>query len=118
MNSRATYVQALTLLIALAGVEPASALAAEPVDLPALEKAWHSCVRQAYDSQQDNGSRAGRERNALDECKPHEDAYVAALMAARPDATDASMRGRARTWAAYVAFVVDPVKTWIDALRR
>ena len=56
------------------------------------------------------GSRPGRERNALDECKPHEDAYVAALMAARPDDADAHMGGWARTWAAYVSFVVDPVK--------
>lgn len=118
MNSRTAHVQALALLIALAGVGPASALEAEPADLPALERAWHGCVRKAYDSQQGRGSRAGRERNALDECKLHEDAYVAALMAARPGDTDASVSGWARTWAAYVAFVVDPVKAWIDALRR
>ncbi|MCJ2067948.1 hypothetical protein MKK75_03845 [Methylobacterium sp. J-030] len=118
MNSRAAHVQTLALLLALAGVGPASALAAEPTDLPALEQAWHGCVRQAYDSQQDRGSRAGRERNALDECKPHEDAYVAALMAARPGDADAPMNSWARTWAAYVSFVVDPVKAWIEALRR
>jgi phosphotransacetylase len=97
---------------------PASALAAEPADLPAMEKAWHSCVREAYDRQPERESRAGRERNALDECKPHEDAYVAVLMATRPNDADAPMNGWARTWAAYVAFVVDPVKAWIDALRR
>ncbi len=118
MNSRAAQLSGLALLIALAGVGPASALAAEPADLPALERAWHGCVRQAYDSQPEQGSRAGRERNALDECKPHEDAYVAALMAARPDDADAPMNGWARTWAAYVSFVVDPVKAWIEALRR
>ncbi len=69
-------------------------------------------------SQPEHGSRAGRERNALDECKPHEDRYVAALMATRPDDADASLHGWARTWAAYVSFVMDPVKAWIDALRR
>lgn len=62
-------------------------------------------------------SKPGRERNALDEYKPHEDAYVAALMAPRPDA-DLPMGGWARTWAAYMAFVVGPVKAWIGALRR
>jgi hypothetical protein len=57
-------------------------------------------------------------RNALDECKPHEGAYVAALMATRPDAADMPVHGWARTWAAYASFVVDPVKAWIEALRR
>ncbi|MCJ2135557.1 hypothetical protein MKK69_16115 [Methylobacterium sp. J-026] len=118
MNSRPAQLSGLALLLALAGVGPASALAAEPTDLPALERAWHGCVRQAYDGQQDQGSRAGRERNALDECKPHEDAYVAALMADRPGDADAPMNGWARTWAAYVAFVVDPVKAWFETLRR
>jgi hypothetical protein len=105
------------LLVALANAGPASALAAELADLPALERAWHNCVRNAYDHQPEHGSRAGRERNALDECKPHEDAYVAALMAARP-ADNLPLNGWARTWAAYVSFVVDPVKAWIEALRR
>lgn len=118
MSSPTARGWALALLVALVGVGPASVLAAEPADLPALERAWHGCVRQAYDSQPERGSRAGREHNALDECKPHEDAYVAALMAAHPGDADAPMSGWARTWAAYVAFVVDPVKTWIEALRR
>jgi hypothetical protein len=39
-------------------------------------------------------------------------------MAARPDDPAMPMQGWAPTWAAYVAFVVDPVKAWIDALRR
>jgi hypothetical protein len=111
-------VRPLILTLAFVGAGPASALAAEPANLPALEQTWHGCVREAYDRQPERGSRAGRERNALDECKPHEDAYVAALMATRPDDADAPMNGWARTWAAYVAFVVDPVKAWIEALRR
>lgn len=118
MNNGTAHLQALTLLIALAGIGPASALANEPADLPALERAWHGCVREAYEGQEDRGSRGGRERNALDECKLHEDAYVAALMAARPDVADAPMSGWTRSWAAYVAFVVDPLKAWIEALRH
>ena len=117
MSKRPLHIQALALLVALAGVGPGSALAAEPANPPALERAWHGCVREAYDRQPEYGSRPGRERNALDECKPHEDAYVAALMAARPDA-DLPLGGWARTWAAYVAYVVDPVAAWIAALRR
>jgi hypothetical protein len=118
MSSRAPHIQGAIVLVALVGAGPISALAAEPADLPGLEKAWHSCVRDAYNQQPERGSRAGRERNALDECKPQEDAYVAALMAERPDDADAPVSGWARTWAAYVAFVVDPVKAWIQALRR
>lgn len=118
MNRRPPYAPILALLLALASVGPASALEAEPADLPVLERTWHGCVREAFDRQPERGSRPGRERNALDECKPHEDAYVAALMAARPNDADAPMSGWARTWAAYVSFVVDPVKAWFEALRR
>ncbi|CAM3176936.1 Secreted protein [Methylobacterium mesophilicum] len=118
MNSWAAQIQGLALVLALAGIGPAPALAVEPADLPAMEKAWHSCVREAYDRQPERGIRAGRERNALDECKAHEDQYVAALMAARPEDADMPVHGWARTWAAYVAFVVDPVNAWIEALRR
>lgn len=117
MNRRAAHVQGLVLLVALVGAEPASALAAEPANLPALERAWHGCVRAAYDRQPEQGNRLGRERNALDECKDHEDRYVAALMAARPDA-DLPLGGWARMWTAYVSIVVDPVRAWIEALRR
>ena len=118
MNRSARRGLGVALLATLACAGPASALTAEPADLPSLEQAWHGCVREAYDQQPEHGSRPSRERNALDECKGQEDAYVAALMAARPDDADAHMGGWARTWAAYVAFVVDPVKAWIEALRR
>ncbi|MGT2479604.1 hypothetical protein ACU4GR_13570 [Methylobacterium oryzae CBMB20] len=43
---------------------------------------------------------------------------MAALMAARPDADHLPLGGWARTWAAYVSYVVDPVKAWIKALQR
>ncbi|WP_279606048.1 hypothetical protein [Methylobacterium sp. J-048] len=42
MNNWAAQIQGLALVLALAGIGPASALAAEPADLPAMEKAWHS----------------------------------------------------------------------------
>jgi hypothetical protein len=116
--SLAANLRGPTFLVALASAGPASALTAEPADLPALERTWHSCVREAYDRQPERGSRPGRERNALDECKSHEDRYVAALMAARPDDADMPVHGWARTWAAYVSFLVDPVKAWIEVLRR
>lgn len=115
--SRALHIRATALFVALACAGPVSALATEPADLPALERTWHGCLREAYDRQPEHSSRPGRDCNALDECKSHEDAYVAALMAARP-ADDLPLNGWARTWAAYVAFVVDPVKAWIEALRR
>ncbi|MCJ2132776.1 hypothetical protein MKK69_01630 [Methylobacterium sp. J-026] len=118
MNSRAAHVRGLALLVSLTGAGPVSALAVERADLLALERTWHSSVRDEYDRQPERGSRPGRERNALDECKPHEDAYVVALMAVRPEAADAPMSGWARTWAADVAFVVNPVKACVEALRR
>jgi hypothetical protein len=68
MNKRPAHTLGAAFL-ALICTGPISALAAEPADLPALERAWHSCVREAYDQQSERGSRAGRERNALDECK-------------------------------------------------
>ncbi|GJE14842.1 MULTISPECIES: hypothetical protein [Methylobacterium] len=118
MSSRTAHIRGLALVLTLAGAGPASALEVEPAELPAMERAWHGCLRAAYDRQPENGSRSGRGRHALRECKASEDAYVAALMAARPDDPDMPVHGWARTWAAYVAFVVDPVKAWIEALRR
>ncbi len=63
---------------------PVAALAAAPSDPQGLEEAWHDCLREAYAHQPAGQSRAGDARNALDECKEREDAYVAALMAQRP----------------------------------
>ncbi|XYD10165.1 hypothetical protein R1A27_06530 [Methylobacterium sp. NMS12] len=82
----------MAFLAALTSAGPASALAAEPADLPALERVWHGCVREAFDRQPGQIGRAGRERNALGECKPHEKACV--------------------------TYVVDPMKVWMKALRH
>ncbi len=48
-------------------------------------------------------------------CEPQEDAYVAALMAARPIDANRPALAWARTWMAYV---VDPLRDWIAALHR
>lgn len=45
--SLALCFRGLSFLVALASAGTVSARAAEPADLPALEQAWHSCVRQA-----------------------------------------------------------------------
>ncbi|MDP4021353.1 hypothetical protein Q8W71_01850 [Methylobacterium sp. NEAU 140] len=103
----------LCLLMVLAG--PA---AAAPTNLTGLETAWHACLRESYAHQPPHQSRAGSERNALDECRGHEDAYVAAIMAARAEG-DRPFSAQARAWAASVAaYVWDPVTAWIAALRR
>lgn len=92
--------------------------AAEPVGLSGLESAWHACLRESYAHQPPRQSRAGSERNALDECRGHEDAYVAAIMAARAEG-DRPFSAQARAWAASVAaYVWDPVTAWIAGLRR
>jgi hypothetical protein len=113
--SRVLYLRGAALLLALTSAGPVSALTAEPADLSALEQAWHGCVREAFDQQPSYMSKPGRERNALDECKPHEDVYVAALMTARPIDVQRPALAWARTWMAYV---VDPLKDWIVSLRR
>jgi hypothetical protein len=100
-------------LSAMLVLTASGASAAAPADLRALEQAWHRCLREASGHQPAGQTRAGDERNALDECKPREDALVAALMAApRPD--DPSGTAWARTWAAFV----EPLTAWIGALRR
>ena len=110
------------LLAVLAGFWPGGARAGEPVDrpadLPALERTWHGCVREAYAHQPDGASRAGAQRGALDACRAEEDSYVAAVMAARAT-DDRALTARALAWAASVAAsVVDPVSGWIARLRR
>ena len=120
MPSHCTIIRAALVIGALTSLAFGGPVAAasSPTDLPALEQAWHGCVRGAYDLQPEQQSRSGRERSALGECKAHEDAYVAALMAARAADGDGLEAAWARTWAAYVAYVVDPVASWIGALKR
>lgn len=98
-----------------------ASLAADPA---ALERAWHGCVRDAFAHQPQTQSKPGSQRNALDACKEHEDAFVAAMTAeatedeAAPGAGK-SLPARAGAWAASVtATIVDPVAHWIEMLRR
>ena len=97
----------LPFVLALALTSPAPAVVAL-ADSQALEQAWHRCVRDAFAHQPSGQSRAGNERNALDECKEREDAYVAALMATRPQSM------WARAWTA----IAEPLSAWIGMLRR
>ena len=110
----------LRSLAILAAFGPGAARADGPSasDLPALEQAWHGCVRAAYARQPDTRTRAGAQRGALDECRTEEDVYVAAMMAAQSEA-GRPLTARALAWATSVAAsVVDPVAGWIARLRR
>lgn len=89
-----------------------------------LEEAWHGCVREAYARQPAGQSRAGAQRNVLDECREHEDRLVAATMQEQAREDEAARRAglplavRAGTWAASVAaYVVDPVTSWLQGWR-
>jgi hypothetical protein len=107
---------ATLVLVSPAAVSAAavSVSAAPPGDPRALELAWHRCLREAYTRQPPGQSRAGDERNALDECKPREDALVAALMSGRRAEDGRSGTIWTRTWAAFV----EPLTAWFGALRR
>ncbi|MDP4005997.1 hypothetical protein [Methylobacterium sp. NEAU K] len=101
----------LSLLMMLVLIDVGSAAAAT-ADPRVLELAWHRCLREAYAHQPPGQSRAGDERNALDACKMHEDAFVASLMAARPADDGRPGTVWARTWAAFV----EPLTAWIGGL--
>lgn len=112
---------ALIGMLALTG----SALAATlgETDLQQLRKDWHDCVRGAFDAQAPTAQRQAAERAALARCKPAEDSYVAAELAAQQAADEARQKGgltsRAKAWVYSVAsYVVDPVASWIGGLSR
>jgi hypothetical protein len=98
-------VRALVLLSGLIAAGPAAAAPGDPL---ALEQAWHRCIRDAYAHQPAGQSRAGNERNALDECKDREDAYIAALMAERPRPL----------WARAWATIAEPMAGWLGTFWR
>ena len=101
----------LTVMIALS----AGAAVAVADELPMLEKRWHKCVRQAFSGQPVSVPKRAAELAALAECKPAEDAYVAAMLSAQQMQADARRSGgetlgaRARAWLAYV---LDPLAGW------
>lgn len=107
--------------LSVIGAGPA---AAGTRDLETLEETWHGCVREAYARQPPGQSRAGAQRNVLDECREHEDRLVAATMQEQAREDEAARRAglplavRAGTWAASVAaYVVDPVTSWLQGWR-
>ena len=113
----------LCLALALPAIGGGSA-AAGTRDLDALEADWHGCVRAAHARQMPGQSRAGAQRNVLDECREHEDRLVAATMQEQAREDEAARRAglplavRAGTWAASVAaYVVDPVTSWLQGWR-
>lgn len=111
----------LSLVVLLTSAGSGSALDAARDDIRRLEQAWHRCLRDATGHQPPGQSRAGDQRNALDECQGREDAYVAALMAAQAAGAerDRSLPSRARSWAASAAaYVLDPITAWLGSLKR
>lgn len=50
------------------------------------------CVREAFDRQPASQSRQASQLGALEECREHEDTYVAALMAAQVAEDEAEWR--------------------------
>ena len=114
----------LLALFVIGGSQGAAAAAARTRDLGDLEAAWHDCVREASIRQPPGQSRAGAQRNVLDECREHEDQLVAATMLEHAREDEAARRAglpltaRAGAWAASVAaYVVDPVTSWLQGWR-
>ena len=99
-------VHAWAILLGLLVASPAAALTAAPGDPQTLEQAWHSCIREAFAHQPTGQSQAGNERNALDECRAHEDALVAALMTERPRSM----------WARAWTTISEPMTNWLGRL--
>ncbi|GJD97846.1 hypothetical protein [Methylobacterium iners] len=96
--------------------------ATHPAD---LKQRWHRCVRNAFSGQPMRVDTAGAQRAALAACKAHEDAYVAAMLAAQgieraPDRRDEEAVGSGpRAWVASVtAYLIDPIASWLAMLRR
>lgn len=115
----------IPLLMAPYAAPSCAASASQPRDLLVLEHAWHSCVREAYARQPLIQSKLAAQRSALDECMGYEDSYVFAVQAAQIAEEEAqsremhSAKSRAASWASYMAaYVVEPVSSWVRALRR
>ena len=94
-----------------------------PPGLSSLEARWHGCVREIYDRELSSQSKAASQLSALDACKQHEDAYVAAILDTQAAEEKAAQRqgrtltARAKAWAASVlGYVVDPVSSWLGAV--
>lgn len=118
----------LPVLVLLAVSATAAARAEAPaprLDRDALRADWHRCVKDSFSGQPATMERKAAEQAALASCKPAEDAYVAAEIAAR-NAEEAAGQGRgegltsrAKAWMASVAsHVVDPVSALFASITR
>ncbi|MER2266522.1 hypothetical protein [Methylobacterium oxalidis] len=126
MRSSSSFALAATLcLFHRAAAASPELPQADTLALSMLEAQWHLCVRQAYADQPAAQSRAASQRNALDACKEHEDAYVTALAAqvaeeeARWRREQQPVASRAGAWMVRVtAYVFEPVTSWRGAWTR
>ena len=83
----------LPLVLLTLSSTPSSAVPDQiAASLPVLEQTWHTCVRDAYGRQPSSQSKQAAQLSALDECREHEDTYVAALMAAQVAEDEAEWR--------------------------
>ncbi|GEP07735.1 hypothetical protein [Methylobacterium oxalidis] len=113
----------LCLLLLVVTCSPSAAGDKAAAGLSSLEARWHGCVRDIYDRERSSQSKAASQLSALDACKQHEDAYVAAILDAQVAEEKAARRqertltARAKAWAASVlGYVVDPVSSWLGAV--
>lgn len=110
------------MALVLMALACAPAAAAE-TDLADLEARWHACLRQAFTGQPLGMERRTAQRAALAACKPQEDAYVHAMLAAQEAEVRArETRGvvaRAKDWAlAAAGSARATVAGVLDRLRR
>lgn len=115
----------LCLSLLLLACSPTAADTKAAAGLISLEARWHGCVSDIYARERSVQSKAASQLSALDGCKEHEDAYVAAILEAQAAEEKAAWRegrtltARARAWAASVlGYVVDPVSSWLGAVRH
>ncbi|GEP03853.1 hypothetical protein [Methylobacterium oxalidis] len=113
----------LCLPIVLLACSPSAADTKAAAVLSSLEARWHGCVRDVYARERSVQRKAASQLSALDECKEHEDAYVAAILEVRAAEGKAARRegrtltARAKAWATSVlGYVVDPVSSWLGAV--
>lgn len=108
----------LLVLLTLSSTPSSAGPDAIVASLPALEQTWHACVRDAYGRQPLSQSKQAAQLSALDECREHEDTYVAALMAAQVAEDEAEWRQAqvappsAVSWFAAITAYFSAVPAW------
>lgn len=122
---RVTPASAFLMICLTVASQAAPGVGAPADDLSDMQGRWHQCVRDTYAGQSLKHSKAASQLTALDACKEHEDAYVAAVMASQAAENEASrgagraLIGRAKAWASStLAYVIEPVSHWFDRKAR